>query len=407
MTGDASRKKASIVLTYGCPRSKLEISRLYRYLECNGWDLTDVVEADVVFVSCCAVTDDTERKSIKMLKYLRSSMRGDGRLIMLGCMAGISRDSIEEQCNVKLIPSKRLSDLDAILDAEIPLNEIDEYDDHAGHIRNAQRAISPLKRFMAEKNGKKLNWLAHIFREYGIGFSGRDGAPYLLRVANGCLDTCSYCAIRFACGDLMSKPLDRVVKEMERALDDGFKRIKLVGQDVGAYGQDIGSNFVRLLDVLLEREDEFRLIMNDLNMRWCVKYRDELLPLFGKHAEKFEVIGIPVQSGSDTVLGSMKRRYSAEESLDFFEQLKRLVPDVHLASHVIVGFPGESDDDFDRTLAFISEARLDSVLVYAYSDRPHTEASTMQSKIERSVIHDRIRRLKEMCKSNRLQYRLG
>ena len=407
MTGVSSSKRASIVLAYGCPRSKLEVSRLYRYLERNGWSLTGVGKADIVFVSCCAVTDDTERKSLEMLRYIGRTMRSEGRLIMLGCMAGISRDNILEHLPVTLVPSKQISALDEIIDATIPLDEIDEYGDNTDLIRNAQRTISPWKRLMAEKNGKKLNWLFHVFREYGINYFGFANTPYLLRVANGCLDTCSYCAIRFASGELVSKPLDKVVEEMSCALDDGYTRIKLVGQDVGAFGQDIGTDFVRLLDALLEQEGDYTLIMNDLNMRWCVKYRDYLLPMFCKHADKFEIIGIPVQSGSDAVLGAMNRQYSAEESLDFFKQLKQLVPDVHLSSHVIVGFPGEAESDFARTLTFISEAQLDSVLVYAYSDRPHTEASTLPGKIDRSIIHERIKRLKSVCKANRLQYRVG
>ena len=407
MAGDSGGKHASIVLTYGCPRSKLEVSRLYRYLERNGWVLTSVSKADVVFVSCCAVTEDTERKSLDMLRYIGRTMRSESRLIMLGCMAGISSDNITEHMPVTLVPSKRLSELDGIINATIPLDEIGEYGNHSGHIRDAQRTISPWKRFMTETNGKKLNWLFHVFRENGVSFSGRANTPYLLRIANGCLDTCSYCAIRFASGELISKPLDKVVEETRCALDHGYTRIKLVGQDVGAYGQDIGTNFVKLLESLFELEGVFKLIMNDLNMRWCVKYRDDLLPLFGKYADKFEVIGIPVQSGSDTMLRSMKRRYKAEESLDFFKRLKLLIPDVHLASHVIVGFPGEEEEDFNRTLAFISEARLDSVLVYAYSDRPHTEASTLQGKVDSSIINARIKRLKRLCRAIGLRYRVG
>jgi MiaB/RimO family radical SAM methylthiotransferase len=215
-----------------------------------------------------------------------------------------------------------------------------------------------------------------------------------LRVGVGCTGACAYCAIRLAYGPLRSKPAETVLEEFDAALSEGHTEFRLLAQDLGAYGQDIGTNLVGLLCALFERPGDFRLQMNDVGIRWIVKQADDFVALLSEHATGVRMLHMPLESGSDRILGLMRRGHGASEAEEVFRRLRAAAPDILLATHVMVGFPGETEDDFQQTARVLRSGRFDRVHVFDYSDRPGTAASTMLEKVPPRVIRSRSRRLR-------------
>jgi len=168
----------------------------------------------------------------------------------------------------------------------------------------ARRIVSrSLRRLHVERPGRQLIRMVKRIRGHETAF--------LIRVARGCLEECSYCAIRAAAGTLHSKPLAAVLAEFDRGLAEGYTLFEFVGEDIGPYGADIGTTLPTLLAQLFRREGRFKLIFTDINMRYVIEHVAELTPLLAANAHRIERLRVPVQSGSNTVLASMRRGYTA------------------------------------------------------------------------------------------------
>jgi tRNA A37 methylthiotransferase MiaB len=167
-----------------------------------------------------------------------------------------------------------------------------------------------------------------------------------------------------------------------------------VADDVGAYGQDSGSDFVELLRRLVSRDAEFLLELSDVNPRWIVQYSEQLAALLAQTRQpRIGRMLVPLQSGSEKVLRLMRRPYTAAEARTYLLRLQAAAPSVRLATHVIVGFPGETAEDFEDTLRTLESLPLREIGVFQYSDRPGTEALQLPGRVPEAAIHERIRRL--------------
>ena len=221
------------------------------------------------------------------------------------------------------------------------------------------------------------------------------GNVFHLRVAAGCMGVCSYCAIRLAAGPLRSKPLQGILDEFDEGLRQGHKEFNIIAGDIACYGQDIGLTVVDLFEGFFARQGDFRLTLLDLGPEWGVKYTEALTRLFVANSARIRLVVFPVQSGCDRILEKMERGYSAETALAFMERLHHANPPIQTATHVMAGFPGETEADFEETLAFLRKARFNRVDVYRYNDRPGTEAIHMDEKISEQVQAQRLARIEQ------------
>jgi threonylcarbamoyladenosine tRNA methylthiotransferase MtaB len=204
--------------------------------------------------------------------------------------------------------------------------------------------------------------------------------------------------VKFAVGQLESKPLDTIVNEFKSGLDQGFQRFVLIAGDVGCYGVDIGISVVELLGALFAVEGSYKIIIKEFNAQWIVKYFQNLLQIFKQHYEKIDYIVVPVQSASNRMLRLMKRPYTIEDVKKYLNIMKAEVPGLQISTHIMVGFPGETEDDFKESLDFIKEYEFPFVDIYAYDDRPNTAASQMADKVPQDVIETRIHAVKKAQK---------
>jgi len=188
-------------------------------------------------------------------------------------------------------------------------------------------------------------------------------------------------------------PIKDIIQEFRQALDGGHKIIYLAGEDVGAYGVDINTNIVKLLEELFKIKGDYKLKMLEFNARWLIKYSSDLITLFVKNCDKLDLITVCVQSGSDRILKLMNRNYKINDVKRCLAILNKELPKLIINGHIIVGFPGETKEDFEKTRAFLKEFKFKYLTITSYSDRANTLASKMNGKISDKIIKKRISEL--------------
>ena len=373
---------ACIAFANGCPRARVNAAFLFSYFEANGWSIRQSLrEADLVLVFTCGVNQRSERKALKLLSVANRQRAATSRLVVLGCLPGINPAALGNGFNALLVPPLELDTLDDIIDAKIPISQIDDINTIKPRIDEAQSCFNMLDRFVSEFEASKvfLHRVRDKLRPKRSAFSEED--MFVIRIANGCLDECSYCAVRFAHGSLRSKDTQQVLREFQKGIGERREDFAVVAGDIGAYGQDISTNILELLRKMFACKAPFRLHMTEFNPRWFLRYQAGLIDLLAANRDRIAGLIFPVQSGSTRILELMRRGYSAAAASQCLRQLRRAIPELPVHTHVMVGFPGETDADFSDTLRFLHDARFDEIEVYKYEDRPGTKASQMANKI--------------------------
>ena len=411
-------KTVCIAFAHGCVRADEEISNLSRYFTANGFTITKrIQDASLVLVSGCGFDNTAETVSFKLIAKALGKVAPEAHVIIFGCLAGINPERISNitRKNTSCLPPTRIHELDNIINAEIPLKDMQHQTDVISWVRanplhksstpeapsnfptaniNARQAFSSTERlkaglpFSRDRFDKFISRLPKFLKpDYHRQDSG--WLPALM-VARGCPGTCSYCAIRRAIGPLKSTPLNVLTGKFESILKLNHKYIVLTAGDVGAYGFDIGKTPVDLLAALFSFDQDFKLIIKDFNPRWLIKYRQEMMNLLSANVSRIDHIIIPIQSGSDRMLQLMERGYKATEAMEVLNEIREKIPDLKISSHIMVGFPGETDQDFQQTLHLIKKIHFHDLTIFKYDDRPGTEACNLPDKVPESVKRRRL-----------------
>ncbi len=226
-----------------------------------------------------------------------------------------------------------------------------------------------------------------------------------IRVSWGCNNNCSYCGIRSAVGRLHSKPLETCRNELLEGLGKGLTDFEIIADDVGAYGLDIGLTFPDLLNVLCDVQGDYDLRVWNLSPVWLVRYLAELIPSFqnGKILE----VHCPVQSGSSGILKAMNRYSNVVEIGNAIGKLRSVAPQLRLTTDIILGFPGETEADVEKTIEFIRSTRFRMIDIFIYYDGRNTPASRMQDKISPSLVEQRLRKIRRALESMNMDYQVS
>lgn len=378
-----------------CPRRNVDIQRIHDYLRGNGWQMVlNEESADLVVVPTCAYSARKARMSRMAVDRLYRKKKTNAVFVVTGCLPEIDGEKLAQLGGAYSISPKELEKFDELLDPE---RKIEEFPDpNVLSIEEMVIKDSFLGKFLFRFSFKS-DFLKACSMKLKNMFSGRAESPkensFFLRIAGGCLGQCSYCSIKFAAGTLKSKPRKTVLKEFAEGVDAGYERIVLLGEDCGAYGVDIGTDVVDLLDGMFAHKGRYKVRINDFNAQWLIKYYDRLLPLLKNHTKKIEDLLVPVQSGSNRLLKVMKRPYDINEVKARLLDLREKVPSLKLRTHILVGFPGETENDFKATEQFLDEISFAEVQLFLYDDRPRTEASRMTNKVPRRVAKKRAARI--------------
>ena len=392
-------KRTVAVVTLGCSRNEVDSEELAGRLAADGWTLVDDVEsAEVALVNTCGFIESAKKDSIDALLEA-NSLKGHGQtraVVAVGCMAERYGNELAEA----------LPDTDAILsfddyqDISARLQSIVAGNSHTPHIPRDRRALLPIapadraeSRESAEFSRKRLG-----------------DAPWApLKIASGCDRRCSFCAIPYFRGSFISRRPHEVLDEARWLVANGVTELFLVSENTTSYGKDLGDLQLmeKMLPAIAAIEGVERVRLSYLQP---AEMRPTLIQAMIATPKTVPYFDLSFQHSSPTVLRRMRRFGDNEKFLHLINQIRVLSPDAGIRSNFIVGFPGETQDDFDELARFITEAKLDAVGIFGYSDEDNTEALKIDGKIDEAVIAQRVETLSSLADemvSLRAQARIG
>ena len=384
-----THKRFLVYVNNFCPRRSLDTSRYYNYFLANGWTPTNHIKnADMIFIYSCGCFNSSEKRTLNTIKSALEEKAPHADIVVTGCLLKINPAVLNG--SYTLLGNQEIEALDSLINAENRLGTIVD----ANHIHPMKDLISP-RAFLIKKFKMDVELSKLFFQKAKSLFFGRTKYKntWNIKIAEGCMGNCSYCAVKFAAGRVKSKAPERVVEEFKRGVEQGEKTIVLINTDVGSYGQDIGTNFVELMGRLFEIDGDYKIRFIDFNPRWLVRYYDEWLPLLKKNRDRIAYLSMPVQSASDRMLRLMRRPYTITDIKSCFTDLKRHIPELIINTHFIVGFPGETDQDFNQTLEFARSFGFGRISIHPYHDRPNTESSELPDKVSDKTKFSRYRAL--------------
>jgi len=324
----------------GCFTNRVDATRVQNFFLANGWIQTDQIrEASLVVLMTCGFTQASEDYNISKIEELKQKMKPGAQMIVGGCLTAINKERVKTVHDGYTLTPRTLTKLDDYIPAKTLMGAIDS------------RTDDP------ENPGLKV-----------------------IRVSTGCMGACTYCAIPFANGRTQSRSIDNIIRDIKKSVDEGYTAVKLVSEDVGAYGQDLGVSVVDLLKEILYNDDNINVLVDSINPNWLYHYKSEMMDLFS--SDRIEKnFYIPVQSGSDRILKLMRRAYTVEEAKLALFTLYESFPEVRISCDFLVGFPTETDTDFEETRLLLNEYNYDFIQIFMYEDRPGTKASKFKDKI--------------------------
>lgn len=361
------RGKTVSVCTLGCRVNQYESDAIAEELECLGATVVPFGEkCDLVIVNTCSVTAESDRKSRQMVRRIKK-INPDAKIIVTGCSLQIFPDEIRKIPGVSALVGNGAKN--SVSEVAIKLLEDDGYAvDNIGDIEKA--AYDGLK-------------ITHARR-----------ARAYVKIEDGCENKCAYCIIPKARGKIRSKAEEEVISEVEK-LSGSCPEMILTGIETASYGKDRGEKDA--LASLLEKVDKIsgveRLTVGSLDPNVLTDSFLETvkgLPSFLPH------LHLSIQSGSSIVLSRMRRKYNAEKAIERILKTKETIPGITLSADIIVGFPGETEEEFLETVAFCEKAKFMHLHIFPYSKRMGTEAESMPYQVPEDIKHERARRLAEV-----------
>ncbi|MFH1415711.1 MAG: MiaB/RimO family radical SAM methylthiotransferase [Elusimicrobiota bacterium] len=372
--------KKLYIVTDRCIENRTEASLYTQYLQKNGYKKTDKLEeADLIILFTCGFAEWRENMWMNIIKKIQKNKKKDAELIIGGCLSKINGEKVRQIFSGTMIgpyeidPLKDMLNLSGDLDSIMPV-----------YFQRKNAGIVPKNLYSAHKY-----YYNQIFSRACV-----------IKVSSGCTGNCTFCAIKKAKSKLQSTSIERIVESLEYGLEKGYRNIILSADDLGSYGCDIGTDMFELLNKILKisSPQAHKMEIRYLEPKWLIgntgKFRDLL-----KDTEKISFICIPIQSGSGKILKLMNRDDRIQECIDCVNQLYEILPSTFIRTHFIAGFPGETDDDFSKTLKLIDEMKFDIAQVYRYSDRQNIRASELDNKVPEQIKKERAKLLETRIKN--------
>ncbi len=360
-----------------CEQRQLETQKIINYLKLNNIEIVNSPkESNYAILVACAVDASSQNTSIIKLDRIISEIKPGTKLIVGGCLPSISPYILKKYQPYELFSPRDIT------------SKIGNLFDHLGNIKFSD----------VEEPNKSI-----FDKTTNTNISPRDNYDnakqgYKIRINDGCLQQCSYCRINEATGKLRSKQPEVILKEVQKAEDTCEKTIMILGGDTGAYGYDLNTRLYKLLEEIAKIQNLSSLFIHDFNINWLIKDFDAYTNYFklNEHEHKLNTINFPIQSGSDRILKSMKRNYTSEEIILTLNKLKDINPSLLLGTHIIVGFPGETNDDFKSTINVLNQVSFDFFTCFPYYEHSLAKSAKLQNKVSLENIDLRLSQLQQL-----------
>ena len=344
------------------------------YLQERGYEPAERVEdADVVLLNTCSVRRKPEDKVFSTLGQLRKLKQRKPQMVIgvCGCMAQLRADEIRQKAPFvdMIVGTAHVAQVGALLEEAL------------------QKRRLAMRLDLPERKGAIVT---------DIPERKVDRAPKLkafVPIQYGCDKFCTFCIVPITRGRERSRPTADIVEEVRRLAERGTKEITLLGQTVNSYGKNLLEGrvpFARLLKLLNDIDGIERIRFTSPYPR---DFRDDLISAIAELPKVMEHVHLPLQSGDDDILKAMRRLYTVEQFEEIVGKLRERVPNIAITTDIIVGFPGETDEQFENTLKVVERIRFDGAYMFAYSPRPGTPAAQMENQVPRAVKQERLQRL--------------
>ena len=346
-------------ISLGCKVNTYEIEYVLSSFKDKGYEITSDT-ADIYVINTCSVTNMSDAKSRKVINRVARE-NPKAIIVVMGCMIEANKDYLNDGISI-IIGNK---DKNKIVEL------VEEY------INKGEK----IKRLYPDFDSE--------FEDMFItNMPGRTRA--FVKIQDGCENFCSYCIIPYTRGRCRSKDKDTVLKEIKTLVHNGYKEIVLTGIHTGHYGEDGGTTFPELLKEIVKIEELKRLRISSIEI---TELNDEFLSVLKDNQVIVDHLHIPLQSGSDKILHEMNRKYNKEFFLNKINEIRRIRPDISITTDIIVGFPGENDEDFLETCEFAKKIGFSKIHVFPYSRRKGTKADMMLNQIDEQIKKERVAKL--------------
>ncbi len=361
------------IVTYGCQMNVHESEKMAGVLKRCGYERESAIEeADLILFNTCCIRENAENHAFGNIGALKKLKRQKKELLIVvgGCMA-------QEEGKAQLLREKF-----PFIDIVFGTHNLHELEELISRKKAQKKAIiSILEERKSTEDG-------------AIPF--RTSYPNAwVNIMYGCNNFCTYCIVPYVRGREKSRKAEDILAEVTALVEEGYREITLLGQNVNSYNSDGqgGMSFARLLEQVAQIEGEFRLRFMTSHPK---DFNEEVAEIMAKYPKICPLLHLPVQSGSNRILSLMNRRYTREKYLEEISTLKKHLPDCEVTTDLIVGFPTETDEEFEETVSLVKEVGFSSAFTFVYSPRTGTKAAKMEGQIPEEVQKKRIMRLVEV-----------
>ena len=362
--------KKATVITYGCQMNVNESAKMKQILQTMGYEIIeDIDDSDLVFLNTCTVREGAAVKvygKLGDLKRLKEQKNGKMIIGVTGCLAQEVRDEF-----IKKTP---------YVDLVLGNQNIGRIPDIIERIEKGE----DVHVVMVEDEDELPQ---RVDADFG------DDIVASISITYGCNNYCTFCIVPYVRGMERSVPLHEIVKDVKKYTEKGYREILFLGQNVNSYGSDLADdtdNFAKLLRESAKIEGDFWIKYVSPHPK---DFTDEVIEAIADNSKIARMLHLPLQSGSTKILNAMNRGYTKEEFITLAKKIKEKIPDIGLTTDIIVGFPGETEEDFQDTMDVVNEVGFENAFMFMYSKRSGTPAATMEEQLDEQVKSERLQQL--------------
>lgn len=363
--------KKFYIETYGCQMNEADSEYMASVMLSLGYEgVQDIKDANIILVNTCSIREKAEIKVLSFLGRVYPFKKKNGAILgVCGCVAKKEGENL----------FKKAPYLDMVFGPH-HISRLPDFIDAV--IRNGSKVIEVSDRTSYERDSELIV---------------PTGLRAMVPIMQGCNNFCSFCIVPFVRGREISRSKGKILNEIKFLVSKGVKEIMLLGQNVNSYGNDMGlkNGFLNLLEEVDKIDGVERIRFTTSHPK---DLTDELISAYGRIKKLCNQIHLPVQSGSDKVLLFMNRKYNIKTYLSLIEKLRKVSPNIAITTDIIVGFPGEEEQDFQDTISLVKSVEYDGAFSFKYSARPKTKAATMPNQISEDVKQRRLEELQSLQK---------
>lgn len=361
--------------TLGCKVNQYETEAMSELFKSKGYTLKKFEEkSDIYIINTCTVTATGDKKSRQMIRRALHT-NPDAIIAVAGCYAQVAPEEVAKIDGVSLI---------------IGTNKKREIADIIEDYIKTQEKKTVIEDILKDKEYKEMQISSYEERTRAF-----------VKIEDGCNQFCSYCIIPYARGPVRSRTIENICAEISKLAENGFKEVVLTGINISSYGMDNGSNLAEVIKNVTQISGIERIRLGSIEPRVLT---EDFIQRISKITKLCNHFHISLQSGCNETLKRMNRKYTTEECLECIENLRRYFDNPAITADVIAGFPGETDEEFEKTIAFLKTVKFSEAHIFAYSNRKGTRADTMPGQLDKATKEARSKKMTELCLETQKEY---